>query len=147
MVEGVGVLTEAYAYDKNNPKNVIPEGSIVFYGTYEGNPAYNVVVLYDENGKIVGGTDEEGTLKAHQIILAKPLTEADAMLGKVSDGKWLYWFEPADGIKKSDLPRQVRAELYRVDDAGTNEGQRLVSDTLFVTVPETLPGLTLGNGG
>ncbi len=147
LEEGIGVLTEAYAYDKNDPKNVIPEGSIVFYGTYEGNPAYNVVVLYDENGKIVGGTDEEGTLRAHQIILAKPLTEADAMLGKVSDGKWLYWFEPADGIKKSDLPRQVRAELYRVDDAGTNEGQRLVSDTLFVTVPETLPGLTLGNGG
>lgn len=145
--KGIGILSAAYAYDKENPENVIPEGSIVFYGMYEGNPAYNVVVLFDENGKIVGGTDEEGTLKAHQIILADPLTEADAMLGKVSAGRWLYWLEPADGVSKSELPKQVRAELYRVDDAGTNEGQRLVSDTLFVTVPEALPDLTLGNGG
>ena len=145
--KGIGILSEAYAYDKNNPKNTIPKGSIVFHGNYEGNPAYNVVVLYDENGKIVGGTDEEGTLTAHQIILADPLTEEDAMLGKVSNGTWLYWFEPTDGVQASELPKQVRAELYRVDDAQTNEGQRMVSDTLFVTLPKTLPDLTLGNGG
>ena len=41
------------------------------------------------------------------------------------------------------LPEQVRAELYRVDDAQTNDGQRLVSDTVLVSVPERLPDLRL----
>lgn len=30
---------------------------------------------------------------------------------------------------------KVRAELYRVDDAGTNAGQRLVSDSMFEIMP------------
>jgi hypothetical protein len=33
-----------------------------------------------------------------------------------------------------------------VNDATTNEGQRLVSDSLFETMPETLPDMEL-NGG
>ena len=41
------------------------------------------------------------------------------------------------------LPSQVRAELYRVDNAMTNEGQRLVSDTYFVDIPTQLPNITL----
>ncbi|MCR0191447.1 hypothetical protein MKC78_08190 [[Clostridium] innocuum] len=41
------------------------------------------------------------------------------------------------------LPEKVRAELYRVDNALTNEGQRLVSDTLLVKIPEILPEITL----
>ena len=34
-------------------------------------------------------------------------------------------------------------ELYRVNDALTNEGQRLVSDSLYVDVPENLPSISL----
>ena len=30
-----------------------------------------MVVLYDENGNVVGGTDSEGVLTAEQIILAR----------------------------------------------------------------------------
>ena len=41
------------------------------------------------------------------------------------------------------MPAAVRAELYRVDNATTNEGQRLTSDTLMVTLPETLPQITI----
>lgn len=143
---GIGTLSADYAYDKEDPSERIPKGSIVFTGEYKGNPAYNVVVLYDENGKIVGGTDQEGTLIAHQIILMNPLKDDDAQIGNVADGKWIYWFEPSDPVKAADLPRRVRAELYRVDDALTNEGQRLVSDTAFVKVPESLPSVTLTSG-
>ena len=39
----------------------------------------------------------------------------------------------------------VRVELYRVDNATTNEGQRLTSDTLAVTMPDPLPSLTMGS--
>lgn len=141
--EGIGILKEDYQYAQGNETYKIPKGSILFTGTYKGNPAYNVVVLFDENGRIAGGTDSEGTLTAHQIILAPPLSNEDALLGEVSEGIWIYWFEPGDGMTADQLPEQVRAELYRVDDALTNEGQRLVSDTAFVEVPETLPEITL----
>ena len=43
------------------------------------------------------------------------------------------------------LPETVRVELYRVDNATTNEGQRLTSDTLVVELPEELPQITLGS--
>lgn len=134
---GIGKLSADYVYDKSSGDK-IPKDSVVFTGTYKGNPAYNVVVLYDENGQIVGGTDEEGAIVAHQIILAPD--PKDALLGETSEGRWIYWIEPKD---QSKLPSKVRAELYRVDNALTNEGQRLVSDTEPVAVPQTLPALTL----
>ena len=37
----------------------------------------------------------------------------------------------------------VRGELYRVDDALTLEGERIVSDTLVIQIPKTLPSITL----
>ena len=134
----VGLLKEDYAYDKEGGK--IPKGSLVFIGEYKGNPAYNVVMLYDENGNIVGGVSEDGALKAEQIILAD--VPAHGELGETSDGKWVYWIEPQN-LNTSQLPKQVRAELYRVDNAQTNEGQRLVSDSMFYTMPETLPEISI----
>ncbi len=114
----------------------------MFTGTFKGNPAYNVVVLYDENGDIVGGIDAEGSLKASQIILAPD--PGNAMLGETSEGTWIYWIEEKTAGSAA-LPKQVRAELYRVDHALTNEGQRLVSDTVFVKMPGTLSSITLKN--
>ena len=118
----------------------IPKGSIVFTGTYKGNPAYNVVVLYDEKGKIVGGVDEEGTLTAHQVILAD--VPEDGLLGETSDGIWIYWIEP-ENAQTPAISGSVRAQLYRVNDALTNEGQRLVSDTMPYRIPDVLPQITL----
>ncbi len=92
---------------------MIPAGSIVFTGTYKGNPAYNVVVLYDQNGNIVGGTDGEGNLKAQQIILAD--VAAEGLVQNVYNGTWIYWIEP--GQQASLKNSRVRAELYRVNDA------------------------------
>ena len=114
---------------------------MVFTGSYKGNPAYNVVMLFDENGNVVGGTDTEGRLTAKQISLADD--PGSGLLGDVWNGIWIYWIEPStaqpDGISR------VRAELYRVNDALTNEGERLVSDSMFAEFPEVLPEISLGN--
>ncbi len=135
---GIGKLASDYVYEKGTSKT-IPAGSIVFTGTYKGSPAYNVVVVYDDKGEIVGGTDAEDNLVSQQLIIAPELKEEDAMLGETSEGRWIYWIEPEDAAKIESLPGKVRAELYRVDNALTNEGQRLVSDTKFVTMPSTKP--------
>ncbi len=141
----VGILKEDYVYEhkEGGERKVIPAGSLIFTGSYKGNPAYNVVVLYDEEGAVVGGVDEEGILKAEQIILAK--TPENGLLGEVSDGIWIYWITPAEG-QKPDIGKKVRAQLYRVDNALTNEGQRLVSDALPLPIPDELQEITLKSG-
>ena len=138
----IGYLEQDYIYQEKTDTQEelkIPAGSLVFMGTYKGNPAYNVVTLYDENGAIVGGINEDGDVVSNQIILAE--IPDDAMLGEVSEGTWIYWIEP-DELK--NLPAKVRAELYRVDNALTNEGERLVSDTVFTELERELPYIRLG---
>lgn len=139
----IGILSEDYVYGEG-AEDVIPAGSLVFAGSYKGNPAYNVVLLFDQDGKLVGGLDGNGDLASHQIILADVPPAGD--ISNVSDGTWVYWIAPEerDGMT---MPGRVRAELYRVNNALTNEGERLVSDSLFETVPETLPNITLSGGG
>ncbi len=135
----VGILQNEYVYDEKGSR--IPQGSLIFTGNYKGNPAYNVVVLYDGEGNILGGTAADGSLAAQQIILAK--TPEHGELGEVSSGIWIYWIEPdADG-SLPEIRGTVRAQLYRVDNALNNQGQRLVSDTMPLTVPEQLPQITL----
>ena len=41
------------------------------------------------------------------------------------------------------MPSKVRVELYRVDNAQTNERQRLVSDTVLIDVPQNLPSISI----
>ena len=137
-VPAIGRLTADYVYDESTGA-AIPAGSILFTGTYKGNPACNVVMVYDENGNVVGNVDAEGNILSEQIILA-PVPE-EGELGETSDGRWIYWLTP-DQLPQQ-LPTQVRAELYRVDNALTNEGQRLVSDTLPVRLPDSLPDITI----
>ena len=135
----IGYLGADFQYA---PGEVIPTGSLVFTGSYKGNAAYNVVLLFDQDGNNVGGIDAEGNLKAYQIILAD--VPATGNIQDVTDGTWIYWIEPGDMTAGFTMPQKVRAELYRVNNALTNEGQRLVSDSLFETVPESLPTITLG---
>lgn len=133
----IGRLAEDYQY--GTADQVIPKDSIVFVGAYKGNPAYNVLILYDQNGSIVGGTDGDA-LKAQQIILADPPAAGD--IGNVSDGTWVYWIEPDQNVDLTGIEK-VRAELYRVNNAQTNEGQRLVSDSLYEAMPSQLPEIRL----
>lgn len=130
--DGIGILSEDYAYD--NEGGVIPKGSLIFTGSYKGNPAYNVVMLYNEKEEIIEGS---------QIIFAEVPEHGE--LGNISKGTWVYYIEPEeDGtIAKDKIPASVKAQLYRVDDAGTLEGQRLVSDALPVKLPEELKDITI----
>lgn len=140
----VGILQEDYVYEKKDGmEKYIPKGSLIFTGSYKGNPAYNVVVLYDENGAIVGGVDEGNVLEASQIILAN--VPEEGLLGEVSRGTWIYWIEPSADGQIPEIGGKVRAQLYRVDNALTNEGSRLVSDTLPLEIPQNLEKITLKN--
>ena len=134
----IGRLASDYQYGETEADK-IPAGAIVFVGSYKGNPAYNVVLLYDQDGNIVGGTNTDGSLKAQQIILAD--VPETGNIQDVSDGTWIYWIDPQDSAQLAG--KQVRAELYRVNDAQTNEGQRLVSDSLYVEVPQEMPEIEL----
>jgi len=122
-------LKEDYKYG-DQAEDFIPAGSVVFTGTYKGNPAYNALKLWDENNKLIEGV---------QIIFAD--VPAQGELGETADGIWVYYIEPKD--IPAVLPKTIRAELYRVDDAHTNEGERLVSDTYRITVPTSLPDLEI----
>ncbi len=140
-IKAIGTLSADFQLDADDPNQKIPAGSIIFTGAVKGNPAYNVVVLYDADGTIVGGStivDGEEILNAEQVLLAD--VPEGSLIGDTADGRWVYWIAP-----DADLPAKVRAELYRVNDAFTNEGQRLVADTMFIDVPAKadLPSITL----
>ncbi len=113
---------------------VVPAGSLVFTGTYKGNPAYNAVKLYDGAGNIIGGT---------QVLFAEVPEHGE--LGETADGRWLYYIEPEQmsELLPAGVPDVVRVELYRVDDAHTLQGERLVADALPQLVPERLPSLDI----
>ena len=64
----------------------------------------------------------------------------NGLLGETSQGSWIYWISP-DYAK--NMPSKVRVELYRVDNAQSNEGQRLVSDTVLIDVPQNLPSISI----
>lgn len=103
---GIGYLQNDVMLDEST-QDKIPAGSLVFTGVYKGNPAYNAIKLYDQDGRLVEGA---------QVIFAKVPEHGE--LGETADGRWVYYIEPGqlDGIV---LPTSVRAELYRVDDAET----------------------------
>lgn len=138
----IGTLAADYVYGTDAAKDVIPKGSVVFTGRYKGNAAFNVVILYDQDGNIVGGLKENDELKATQVLFS----DVDDSGGDIQDdfdGTWIYWIDPADADAALKSLESVRAELYRVDDALGNGGQRLVSDCIFEKMPETLPDITL----
>ncbi len=138
----VGILQEEYVFEQSGgEKQTIPAGSLLFMGRYKGNPAYNMVVLYDEQGAVIGGVDEEGALSAEQIILAD--VPEEGMLGEVSDGIWIYWIRPDSQGAVPSVTGKVRAQLYRVNNALTNEGQRIVSDALPLKMPAALDNILL----
>lgn len=141
---GFGRLKESYnagKYPSGDPC-VIPAGAVAFYGEYKGDPAYNVVLLKDQNGKVLDGS---------QLIFAE-VPEKGA-LGETSDGRWFFWLEDvektdSEGDKYNEMDQlagltAVKAELYRVQDAQTLAGQRITSTSLTMTLPQTIPDLTI----
>ncbi|MDE6501523.1 MAG: M60 family metallopeptidase [Ruminococcus sp.] len=139
----LGILDKNYKYADDG--SYIPEGSLIFVGSFKGNGAYNVVLLYDEDGYIVGSTRVDDSGKSHQICLSD--IKPDAEIGDVANGTWIYWIEPKE-MEKMHWPEKVRVELYRVNDAIYNTGQRIVSDTLYVGLDskDKLNSISLGGG-
>ena len=165
---GIAKETCTYAYDEQGNPLVIPAGALVFTGGYKGNPAYNMVMLYDDavteeadgsvrHGNVVGADLDADTVYAEQVILAD--VPENGNLGETSNGRWIYFVTPPDetdwtdpvkvrahsqavyeGILK-DGGGRVRAELYRVDNAHTLAGERIVSDTAFLTLPQSFEEL------
>ncbi|MCM1544299.1 MAG: M60 family metallopeptidase [Ruminococcus sp.] len=157
----IGILSNDYVLDAQ-AGSVIPAGSFVVTGKYTGNAAYNVVKLYGDNYKLYDESTENklaGIVNGYQAIFAD-MPEAGSIIN-VRDGFWIYWLEPLSGDNAGkfglpgagedgsdvvvDLPTKVYAELYRVDNALTLAGERLVSDSFVVDVPATLPMIELTN--
>ena len=130
--DGIGKLAQDFVVDETNVIT-IPAGSVVFIGEYSGHPAFNVVLLID--------SDTNEVIEGDQYIFAQDPEGAE--LGAVSEGTWVYVIEPKEDGSLPTLPKNVKAELYRVDDAIQLTGQRFVSDTLTVKVPEVLQDITL----
>lgn len=152
-IPAVGILKADYVMERDvqgNPTSKIPAGSLIFVGEFKGNPAYSNILLFGTTGagtRIVGGTtsDADGNevLVAKQAILAP--NPGNAAIGETSSGSWIYWIEPPAGATGTSWIENggidgvadgatIRAELYRVDNAFTNQGQRMTSDSLPIAL-------------
>ena len=133
---GFGRLTEDFVYadgvDSDGNAYKIPKDAVVFYGSYKGDPSYNAVELRDQNNVILGG---------NQIILAD--VPEKGFLGETSDGRWFFWFETEEELAQLENLVDVQAELYRVDDALTLNGERMTSNSLHFTLPSEYPQIKI----
>lgn len=125
--DGIGTLKSDFVYDKENGQK-IPEGSLIITGSYRGHPAFNASLLRDQNGDF---------MSSETIFMAELPNNAE--LGEISEGTYITWITPEQLEKLDEFPTMVMTEMYRVNDAITLEGQRLVSDTLYIDVPTDLP--------
>ena len=109
-------------------------------GEYTGNPAFNVPLILNED-------NENFALKAQSILLAN-LPE-DSELGDVAKGTYIYWITPVQqetlvNGEENIKGKAIKAELYRynkLNSEGAPVGQRLVSDTFLVELPQDLAHL------
>ncbi len=130
-VGSIAKLKEDFIYAEGNK---VPKDSIVLTGTYKGNPAYNVAKVWYQDAE----SGQWRLINGYQLILAPHPGEGN--LGETSEGKWIFVLEPEGNpdysVINSALGKgKIRVELYRVDNAKTNVGERLVSDTLIKTIP------------
>ncbi|MDO5518074.1 MAG: M60 family metallopeptidase, partial [Clostridium sp.] len=138
---GIGLLKEDYVYQLDNPDTdeneykFIPKGSVIITGEYRGNPAFNVPLVLNQ--------DEEHIADIYTGLLFAEIPD-NGNLEDISEGNWVYFVEPqyVDAFMKDN--KKIFAELYRTDSADASEGgQRLVSDTFEIEVPEVLPEISL----
>ena len=79
------------------------------------------------------------------ILMAEVPDNGD--LEEIAEGTWIYWVEPQDATTFMNDNEKIFAELYRTDSADATEGgQRLVSDTFKLEVPDVLPEISLSGG-
>ena len=140
---GLGILKEDFIYQPDNPitpeneEKKIPKGSVIITGEYRGNPAFNVPLVLNEK-------EENIADKYNGILMAEIPNNGN--LEEISEGNWVYWVEPEYANQFMEN-KEIFAELYRTDTADAKEGgQRLVSDTFKIDVPDKLPEISLSGG-
>ena len=138
---GIGILKEKFIYQVDNPDTAeneeksIPAGSIIITGEYRGNPAFNVPLVLNQN-------EEHIADNYNGILMAEVPDNGD--LEEIAEGTWIYWVEPQDATTFMIDNEKIFAELYRTDSADAIEGgQRLVSDTFKLKVPDILAEISL----
>lgn len=138
---GIGILKEEFVYQaetEDNEKKSIPKGSIIITGEYRGNPAFNVPLVLNEN--------EEHIADKYKGILMAEVPD-NGNLEEIAKGTWIYWVEPQYVSQFMQNNKEIFAELYRTDSAdGQIGGQRLVSDTFKIDVPDELQEISLSSG-
>ena len=156
----IGILDQDYQLDADNK---IPAGSFIVTGQYTGHAAYNVVKLYNENYIMHDDSTANNLnsiISGYQVFFAER-PAAGETIANTRNGTWIYWLEPLNGENEGkyglpgansdgsdiivELPTKLYAQLYRVDNALTLAGERLVSDSFVVDVPSILPRITLTN--
>lgn len=119
----IGVLKDPYKYLNSKGEEVeIAAGSVVFKGDYRGNPAFNAMLLVDAE-------DDQKFYEGDNFLFAK--LNSNAEVAEIAQGYWFFVVTPEQ--YESMKGKSIRAELYRVNDAETNEGQRLTSTSRAVT--------------
>ena len=127
----VSKLTEDYHYDKNKPEAVIPAGSVLFRGNYRGNPAFNVGLIADADVNLENGDYSTGVYDGDFFAFAT--LNSDGSVYEIADGTWMFAMTREDYEKI--VGKDVRAVLFRVNDAETNEGERVTSTSMKTHLP------------
>lgn len=140
----VGILSQDLYYGEGE-EDKIAAGSMIVTGTYSGDPVYNtihVVGRYETySSDSLEGTTVERPVNG-EVILFAPVTEGQDM-AEIHNGIWI--FVPDEQKEQelqeetctlSALPSQIKAQLYRTDDPYSADSKRLVSDTLWLMMPE-----------
>ncbi len=120
--ETIGVLSNDYYYDTADSKKFIPKGSVVIKGEYRGNPAFNAMLIVDAN-------DDTIVYEGENFLFAS--LNSNHEVYEIASGYWFYTLTKEQ--YESMAGKSIRAELYRVNDAETNKGQRLTSTSKAVT--------------
>lgn len=120
--DNVYVLEQDYRFAEGE-ENVIKAGSVIFKGEYRGNPAYNAGLIINGNGE---------TVENYSQIFMAELPE-NAALDEIASGHWVAYMtkESYEAILATN---KAKVQLYRVNNAETLEGQRLVSDTFYINL-------------
>ncbi len=120
----IGKLSEDYHYlDGSGEDAVIPAGSVIFKGDYRGNPSFNVVLLVDAK-------DDTKAYDGENFLFAK--LDDTGNVSEIASGYWFYAVTKEQYEEMRQSSDGLRAELYRVDDALSNNGQRLTSTSMSV---------------
>lgn len=146
-INAIGKLKTDYRYGQGTD-DVIKAGSLIVVGNYRGDPMYNAIKMYGTYSLLPGEGDdfapnekkENQLLEGDQFLFAE--VPENKVMTNISNGLWIYVLNVQDG---DPLPDTIRAELYRVDNPDTLENERMVSNTMELSVPtwDSIPDIEL----